>query len=95
MARPNVGFHLLLKRLLFKEVTRTTGVQLDPNLLTLGFARRATAYKRADLLFSDLERLRSIARNVGPFQLVYAGRRIPKTKRVRNRFVRCSRLWQP
>ena len=46
--------------------------------MTIGFARRATAYKRADLLFSDLERLKRIARQVGPLQVIYAGKAHPK-----------------
>ncbi len=36
---------------------RARGVALDPNVFTIGFARRATPYKRADLMFTDLERL--------------------------------------
>jgi glycogen phosphorylase len=55
-----------------------TGIQLDEPVFTLGFARRATAYKRADLLFTDLERLKQMARNVGPLQLVYAGKAHPR-----------------
>jgi glycogen phosphorylase len=43
--------------------------------LTLGFARRATAYKRADLLFSDLERLKAIGK--GKLQIIYAGKAHP------------------
>ncbi|MGZ4841349.1 MAG: alpha-glucan family phosphorylase [Candidatus Angelobacter sp.] len=70
--------HALAKNALIEEVMRATGVQLDPGILTLGFARRATAYKRADLLFSDLDRLRSIARNVGPFQIIYGGKAHPQ-----------------
>jgi glycogen phosphorylase len=70
--------HTQAKDALIAEVARGTGVQLDPNVLTIGFARRAAAYKRADLLFSDLERLKKIAHNVGPFQLVYAGKAHPQ-----------------
>lgn len=70
--------HARAKGLMIEEVARTTGVQLDPNVLTIGFARRATAYKRADLLFSDLERLRSIALKVGPLQIVYGGKAHPQ-----------------
>jgi len=70
--------HMQSKEALIAEIAYATGVQLDPNVLTIGFARRATAYKRADLLFSDLGRLRQIARNVGPFQLVYAGKAHPQ-----------------
>jgi glycogen phosphorylase len=49
---------------------------LDPHVLTVGFARRSTAYKRADLLFRDLERLRALGR--GRLQLVYAGKAHPR-----------------
>jgi starch phosphorylase len=41
-------------------------------------SRRATGYKRADLLFTDLGRLKEIARCAGPFQLVYAGKAHPR-----------------
>lgn len=53
------------------------GVHLDPERPILSFARRMTAYKRPDLLFSDLERLRAIARR-RPFQLVIAGKTHPR-----------------
>jgi starch phosphorylase len=46
--------------------------------MTIGFARRATAYKRADLLFSDLDRLRTMARQVGPLQIIYGGKAHPR-----------------
>ncbi|MCS7271559.1 MAG: alpha-glucan family phosphorylase, partial [Gemmataceae bacterium] len=70
--------HAASKRLLLQEVERRTGRRLDPHVFTLGFARRATAYKRADLLFSDLDRLRRIARTLGPLQVLYAGKAHPK-----------------
>jgi starch phosphorylase len=46
--------------------------------MTIGFARRSTPYKRADLVFSDLDRLRAIVRDVGPLQFVYAGKAHPR-----------------
>jgi len=55
-----------------------TGSQLDEKVFTLGFARRATGYKRGDLLFTDLERLKQISRQVGPLQLIYAGKAHPR-----------------
>jgi glycogen phosphorylase len=70
--------HGQAKEELFREVEQRTGVSLDPSVITLGFARRATSYKRADLLFSDLERLKRIAREVGPMQVIYAGKAHPK-----------------
>ena len=47
---------------------------LDEAALTIGFARRATTHKRADLLFSNLERLRTMARTIGPIQVIYGGK---------------------
>jgi starch phosphorylase len=70
--------HAAAKRDLLDFLGGTTGVQLDEGAFTLGFARRATSYKRADLLLSDPERLRSIARGVGPMQIVYAGKAHPR-----------------
>jgi starch phosphorylase len=69
--------HMKAKRNMLAEVERRTGVALDPRAFTLGFARRSTPYKRADLIFSDLDRLRAIARNVGPLQLVFGGKAHP------------------
>ena len=76
--------HAEAKSDLFDEITKSFGVQLDPKLLTLGFARRASTYKRADLLFQDPERLRRIAREVGPIQLVYGGKAHPHDEGGKN-----------
>ena len=46
--------------------------------MTIGFARRATRYKRADLVLSDLEELVDIAKNAGPLQFVFAGKAHPR-----------------
>ena len=70
--------HAQAKLALLAEVTRRSGVSLDPAAFTLGFARRATAYKRADLIFRDIDRLREIARKHGPLQLVFAGKAHPR-----------------
>ena len=70
--------HAQAKKELFQQVRRLTGLHLDESVFTLGFARRATAYKRADLLFSDLERLQHIAHHAGPLQLIYAGKAHPR-----------------
>lgn len=70
--------HQDAKRLLLQEVNRLTNAGMDQDVCTLGFARRATAYKRPDLLFTDLERLRHIARTAGRFQVVYAGKAHPQ-----------------
>ena len=70
--------HLLAKHDLLETVRKKTGLKLDPEAFTIGFARRATGYKRADLILSDLDRLRHIAKNVGSFQIVYAGKAHPR-----------------
>jgi len=70
--------HLLAKHDLLETVRKKTGLKLDPQAFTIGFARRATGYKRADLILSDLDRLRQIAKNVGAFQIVYAGKAHPR-----------------
>ena len=70
--------HRIAKRELLDHVNRQTNAGMDTDRLTLGFARRATPYKRLDLLFHDIERLRSICRDVGPIQIVYAGKAHPR-----------------
>ncbi|MEO6596820.1 MAG: alpha-glucan family phosphorylase [Planctomycetota bacterium] len=65
------------KRLLVEKVRSSCGVELDPTLLTIGFARRATEYKRTDLVFHDLDRLRAIAHGAGGLQFVFAGKAHP------------------
>ena len=70
--------HAQAKKELFQQVRWLTGIQLDESIFTLGFARRATAYKRADLLFIEVDRLKQIAHRVGPLQLIYAGKAHPR-----------------
>ncbi len=70
--------HAEAKRQLFEEVEKRTGVHLNLSVMTLGFARRATPYKRADLLLSDLDRLKGIARRIGPLQVIYGGKAHPR-----------------
>ena len=70
--------HAKSKQALFNEIRQRTGAELDPKIFTMGFARRASTYKRADLLFHDRERLKRIARDVGSIQVVYAGKAHPR-----------------
>ena len=65
--------HIEAKEKLIRYVREHSGLQLEPNVLTLGFARRFTGYKRATLLFSNLKRLEEI-NNVGKIQVVFAGK---------------------
>ncbi len=69
--------HNQSKQRLFDYVKAETGVELDLNAFTIGFARRTAAYKRAGLLFDDLDRLRRITKHAGALQLVYAGKAHP------------------
>ncbi len=62
---------------LFAEVQARTGQIFDPNVLTLGFARRVATYKRASLLFHDPARLVAIAEKIGGLQILFAGKAHP------------------
>jgi len=54
------------------------GALLDPSALTLGFARRFATYKRADLIFQDLERLKRLLNEAWrPVQIIFAGKAHP------------------
>jgi starch phosphorylase len=65
---------------------------LDPNVLMIGFARRFATYKRADLVFRDLERIRSILTDPArPVHLIFAGKAHP-ADRPGQELIR--RLWQ-
>ncbi len=69
--------HLKAKNDLLDFVKERTGLEMDPSKLTIGFARRATAYKRATLIFSDLDRLRDVDKK-GDLQLIFAGKAHPQ-----------------
>jgi starch phosphorylase len=68
--------HQALKGELLGAVRERTGVTLDPDVLTLGFARRAATYKRSDLVFRDRERLEPLLLG-RRLQLVFAGKAHP------------------
>lgn len=70
--------HLEAKRALFEHLRKHAGASLDEKAMTIGFARRAAQYKRPELLLSDLDRLRSIARQAGSLQVVYGGKAHPR-----------------
>lgn len=63
---------------LVRMVRQRNGTELDPACFTIGFARRAAAYKRGALVFQDLDRLRAIAERVGPLQFVFGGKSHPR-----------------
>ena len=69
--------HQQAKDELLSLVRARTGRRLSADALTIGFARRATAYKRPQLVLSDLPRLRKIARD-RPLQILFAGKAHPR-----------------
>lgn len=69
--------HQAAKTKLFEFINEQYGIFLDPGIFTIGFARRAAAYKRATLIFRDIERLKQISSESGPIQLVFAGKAHP------------------
>ncbi len=70
--------HMSAKKQLLDFVSRKTGVALNESVLTIGFARRVTTYKRGDLLFRDMERLKRISSEGGGIQVIYAGKAHPR-----------------
>jgi starch phosphorylase len=88
--------HREAKIALFNEVKARAGVELDPNVFTVGFARRATEYKRADLLFSQLDKLQALGDKHGGLQIVFAGKAHPKDlggkKLIENVFAAAHKL---
>lgn len=68
--------HRLSKSNLIREINQLTNVGLDMAHFTIGFARRVTEYKRADLIFSDAKKLKKIAEKY-PLQIIFAGKAHP------------------
>ncbi|MEA3284377.1 MAG: alpha-glucan family phosphorylase [Synergistota bacterium] len=68
--------HQADKTRLIATILEMTGRSLDPDVLTIGFARRAAQYKRADLIFSDVQRL--LEATSGKLQIVFSGKAHPK-----------------
>ncbi len=69
------GAHLEAKKKLIDYINTFSNAGMDYETLTIGYARRMTAYKRADLLFTDIERLGRIG--TGKIQIVYSGKAHP------------------
>ena len=69
--------HMRAKKDLIDMVNEKTTVGMDLEKLTLGYARRATGYKRGTLVFTDLDRLRGMNRK-GGIQLIFAGKAHPR-----------------
>lgn len=90
--------HMAAKESLIAEVNRRARAGFDTESLTLGFARRATAYKRANLLLTDSARLKSSARSKGRLQIIYAGKAHPRDdpgKRIVQEIIKLKDSLQP
>ncbi len=70
--------HQSAKQDLVAWVNQRTGSMLFSNTFTIGFARRATTWKRPDLLFHDLQRLLALHRSAGPIQVIFGGKAHPR-----------------
>ena len=80
IVKNNVSTRLKRSGYHYDEINQITS-KLNPNALTIGFARRFATYKRATLLFRDLERITQIVNNSErPVQILIAGKAHPKDK---------------
>ena len=80
IVKTNVTKRLRRSGISYDEINEITS-KLNPNALTIGFARRFATYKRATLIFKDLERITQILNNSQrPVQLIFAGKAHPADK---------------
>ena len=80
IVKANVTTRLKRSGYHYEEINQIVS-KLDPNALTIGFARRFATYKRATLIFRDLERITQIVNNEGrPVQIMFAGKAHPRDK---------------
>jgi len=70
--------HFESKKHLIDYVNKEANAGMDYDTFTIGFARRATPYKRMHLVFSDIERLKRMAREAGKIQFIFAGKAHPR-----------------
>jgi starch phosphorylase len=69
--------HMAAKADILRLIQDACGVRMSPDIPLFGFARRMTAYKRPELIFRDIERLKKI-HGKQPFQVVLAGKAHPR-----------------
>ena len=88
--------HSEAKVRLLAEIENREGLRLDPDVFTIGYARRATVYKRATFIVQDLERLRHLSKNIGKVQILFAGKAHPSDsggkEMIRDLFTAAMRL---
>ena len=80
LVKENVTKRLRREGVSYDEINEMTS-KLDPEILTIGFARRFATYKRATLIFKDLERITQILNDANkPVQIIFAGKAHPADK---------------
>jgi starch phosphorylase len=72
--------HQIAKKVLLDFVQKKKKIKLELGVFTIGLARRFTPYKRLTLLFSDMEKLLQISKEIGRIQIICAGKAHPKDK---------------
>jgi starch phosphorylase len=72
--------HQTCKEKLVKQVNRNSPVRFDPHVFTIGFGRRATAYKRADLILQRPAQLKRLVETYGKIQIIFAGKAHPQDR---------------
>lgn len=70
--------HMEQKRRLIEYVNHESNLGMGVDVLTIGFARRSASYKRGELFFTDIEKLKNICTKAGHFQVIYAGKAHPQ-----------------
>lgn len=73
--------HTEAKGKMIDFVNQRTNAGLSYKHFTIGFARRATEYKRAELIFKDPDRLAAISEKVGKIQMIFSGKAHPSDSR--------------
>jgi glycogen phosphorylase len=70
--------HMKSKEEMISFVNKEYNQKFNPKIFTIGFARRATGYKRANLIFSDTKKLVSIAQKFNGLQIIFSGKAHPR-----------------
>lgn len=87
--------HKRLKMHLFTEIETRCGVRLNPQALTIGFARRAAPYKRGDLIFGKMDLMEPLLQN-GTLQMIFSGKAHPNDltgKEIVSKMVRMAKRY--
>ncbi len=87
--------HNINKLHLINEIEKRNGVRLDPKSIIIGFARRVIQYKRADMIFEDINRFENLIK-MHNIQIVFSGKTHPKdweSKQILKRLYEMTKLY--